>query len=256
MIQDGVDKTNPTPLYYQLQEILREKIECGIWKPGDMIPTENELMVSYGISRSTVRQAILALVNDGYLKREKSKGTIVTSTTSREHVIGSLMSFTSEMNMKGIPHYSVLLSQRVVKADRLLAAKMNLAEGSEVYYLRRVRFVNDRPFLVDEHYIPYYLVPGIEQKYEENTSLYRLLQNDYKFNLHHGQIVFEPINPPSTEVSDLLKITPATSLILAERVVCSETEVTLDYFKAYIHGKFSIDMVSSTEFGQIRQTEG
>ena len=252
MIQDRVDKTNPTPLYYQLQEILREKIECGIWKPGDMIPTENELMVAYGISRSTVRQAILALVNDGYLKREKSKGTIVTNSTSRERVIGSLMSFTSEMNMKAIPHYSVLLSQQVVKADRLLAAKMNVPEGSEVYYLRRVRFVKDRPFLVDEHYIPYSLVPGIEQKYQENTSLYTLLQSEYQFNLHQGQIVFEPIHPPNSEVSDLLKITPTTSLILAERVVYSEANVTLDYFRAYIHGKFSIDMVSSVNFGQIK----
>lgn len=255
MLQDRIDKTNPTPLYYQLEEILREKIECGVWNTGDTIPTENEMMEQYGISRSTVRQAILALVNDGYLKREKSKGTIVTDNFGRKHVIGSLMSFTSEMNMKGIPHYSVLLSQKVVEADKLLSTKMSIPEGSQVYYLRRIRYVNDRPFLVDEHYIPYDLVPGIENKYKENTSLYSLLQDEYQFNLHHGQIVFEPTHPSGDEC-DMLKITPTTSLILAERVVYSESNIVLDYFKAYIHGRFSIDMVSSSSFGQIKQAEG
>lgn len=241
---DRIDKSNPTPLYYQLQEILREKIEYGVWKPGETIPTESELMVQYGISRSTIRQAILALVNDGYLKREKSKGTIITSTTGRKRVIGSLMSFTSEMNMKGISHYSRLITQQVIQANPILATKLGITEGSEIYYLKRVRFVNDLPFLLDEHFIPYHLVHGIEQKYLENTSLYSLLQDDYKLNLHHGQIILEPIIPLSGEVSDYLQVNPTTSLIFAERIVFSETNVALDYFKAYIHGKFSIDVVN------------
>lgn len=248
MLQDRVDKSIPVPLYYQLEKILREKIECGVWNTGDIIPTEMEMMGQYGISRSTVRQAIANLVNDGYLKREKSKGTTVTNTTSRKHVIGSLMSFTSEMNMKGISHHSKLLSQQVIKADRLLSTRMSVPEGSQVYYLKRVRYVNDRPFLVDEHYIPYYLVPEIELKYKENTSLYSLLQDVYSFNLHHGQIVFEPIHPTKNEC-DLLNITPTTSLILAERVVYSESNVVLDFFKAYIHGKVSIDVMNPASIG-------
>ncbi len=249
---DQIDKTNPTPLYYQLQEILREKIQLGVWKPGETIPTENEFIVQYGISRSTVRQAVLALVIDGYLKREKSKGTIVTSTNGRKDLIGSLMSFTAEMNMKGIPHSSKLINQYVTRADAILAAKLELTEGSEVYYVKRVRYANDRPFLFDEHFIPYYLVPGIELKYRENTSLYSLLQDEYQFNLHHGQIILEPATPPSGEVSEYLKLTSSASLILAERIVYSESNVVLDYFKAYVHGKFSIDMVNQPVVARAR----
>ena len=241
---DRIDKTNPTPLYYQLQEILRDKIEIGVWKPGETIPTENELILNYGISRSTIRQAILALVNDGYLKREKSKGTIVTNTNGRKHVIGSLMSFTSEMNMKGIAHHSKLITQYVTKVDPILGAKLSLNDSADVYYLKRIRYVNDYPFLLDEHFIPYYLVPGIENKYKENTSLYTLLQDEYHFNLDHGQIVLEPVTPPSAEISESIKVNPSTSLILAERIVYSEVNEALDYFKAYIHGKFSIDVMN------------
>jgi GntR family transcriptional regulator len=243
-----LDKNIPTPLYYQLEQILKQQLESGIWKPGETLPTEKEIMSQYGISRATVRQAILALVTDGYLKREKSKGTIVTSTTGRERVIGSLMSFTSEMNMKGVSHYSRVITQRIIQADDDIAKKLGLTVGVNVYYLKRIRYVKEFPFLVDEHFIPYALCPEINNKYQENTSLYTLLQDEYKLSLHHGQIVFQPITPPTSEVIELLQIAPNTCLILAERIVYSENDIALDYFKAIIHGKFSIDMLNSASF--------
>jgi GntR family transcriptional regulator len=242
---DILDKNNPTPLYYQLKQILKEKIDNGVWKPGDTIPTENDIMAQYGISRSTVRQAILSLAHEGFLRREKSKGTIVTSQTGRIHFVGSLISFSEEMQRDGIHHFSRVLEQKIIPADKDIASKLNIPDFSDVYFLKRVRYVLDQPFLVDEHYIPYRLCTGIENRYQENTSLYQLLQTEYGFNLHHGQIQFEPISPPSKEITDLLDIYPTTNLTFAERIVYSDKEIPLDYFKAYINGRFSIDVVKS-----------
>jgi GntR family transcriptional regulator len=242
---DKLDKSIPTPLYYQLLIILKEKIEKGVWKPGDTIPTEQELMEQYGISRSTIRQAILSLVNDGYLHREKSKGTIVSSPNGRMRFVGSLISFSDEMDSKKIPHYSHILNQQIIPADEQVAGKFNIKTGSPVYYLKRVRYINERPFLIDEHFIPHALCPNIEEKYKDNTSLYHLLRVDYQFNLHHGQIEFEPIVPTSKEVIDLLKVSQTTSLLYVSRMVYSEQDVPLDYFTAIIHGKFSIDVIST-----------
>lgn len=239
---DIIDKRIPTPLYYQLLVIIKKNIESGVWKPGQNIPTELELMETYGISRSTIRQAILVLVNDGYLRRDKSKGTIVTSPTGRMRFVGSLISFSEEMNNKRVPHYSHILEQKVLPADKNVAQKLRLETGTSVYYLKRVRHVNNEPFLIDEHYIPYSLCPGIEEKYKENTSLYQLLKVEYQFNLYYGQIEFQPITPPSKEAVDLLKVYPTTSLLYVERIVYSDKDVALDYFTATIHGKFTIDV--------------
>jgi GntR family transcriptional regulator len=242
---DIIDKSIPTPLYYQLLTIIKEKIEKGVWKPGDTIPTEMEIMEKYAVSRTTVRQAILSLVNDGYLKREKSKGTIVTSPTGRMRFVGSLISFTKEMSQKGISHFSRIIDRRIITANADIAKKLQLQEGDQVYYMQRIRYLQGQPYLYDEHFIPYYLCPGIESAYQENTSLYQLLESSYKLNLHHGQIEFEPVHPPNREMIDILEVHPTTSLILAERIVYSEMEVALDYFKAYIRGKFSIDVVNT-----------
>lgn len=247
---DIIDKRIPTPLYYQLETIIKEKIEKGVWKTGETIPTENEIMEKYEVSRTTVRQAILALVNEGYLRREKSKGTIVTSPTGRMRFVGSLISFSEEMNQKGIAHFSHIIDQRIVGANADISAKLKLEEGEQVYYIKRIRYLQGQPYLMDEHFIPYRFCPGIETKYQENTSLYQLLEGTYDFNLHHGQIEFEAVNPPTKEMVELLEIYPATSLILAERIVYSNKEVALDYFKAYIHGKFSIDVLKSAELAR------
>lgn len=239
---DNIDKSIPTPLYYQLLQILEEEIKNGTWKPGDTIPTELEIMKLYGISRSTVRQAILALVNMGYLRREKSKGTIVRSPSGHVRFVGSLISFSEEMGKKGIVHTSKILDQRVFPADATIAGKLNLSVGDDVYFLKRVRHIGDQPFLIDTHYIPYSLCQGIVTRYVENTSLYFLLRSEYKLNLDHGQIEFEAIPPLSEEVMDLLDVSSTTSLIMAERIVYSEKEVPVDYFNAIIHGKFSIQI--------------
>src|SRR5690606_12704122 len=88
------DPRLPTPLYYQLQTILNTKIDNGDWQPGDLIPTENELIKMYNVSRTTVREAINALVNEGKLEKRQGRGTtvckpkIVETLRSEERRVG------------------------------------------------------------------------------------------------------------------------------------------------------------------------
>lgn len=242
MMEGHINKSNPTPLYFQLKSILLSKIRSEEWRVGEKIPVESDLITNYRLSRSTVRQAIMSLVSEGYLRREKSKGTVIISSTGNRNFIGSLTSFTAEMDSKGIPHFSTTICQKIIAANSNLAEKLRVQQKSEVYYLKRLRYVNDLPFIHDEHFIPYYLVPKIEEKFQENTSLYSLLINQYQLDLHHGQIILEPTVSPPDEIQQLLKISYPANLILAERIVYSESNVPVDYFLAYIQGKFSIDV--------------
>lgn len=74
-----IDKEGPLPLYWQLKEILKRKIERGEFKPGDRIPTEDELCKRFAISRTPVRQALVELVNEGLLFRRRGRGTFVNN---------------------------------------------------------------------------------------------------------------------------------------------------------------------------------
>jgi GntR family transcriptional regulator len=242
---DAINKSIPTPLYYQLFQILKQQIDSGDLKPGDIIPTENEFVDKYDISRATVRQAILQLVNDGYLRREKSKGTFVTTPPSKFRFNEGLRGFSAEMKHYGIAYMSKVLEKEVIPANQKLAERLEIPEGELVFYLHRLRVVKSVPFLLDRHYVPYRLVPGIENHLKDNVSLYSILEHDYKLNLHHGWREFEPIRPASKKEIELLEILPTTQLLYVESVLYDMQNVPVDYFEAKIHGKFTVDVANN-----------
>ena len=149
-----LDPRLPTPLYYQLKEILSSKIDKGEWVPGQLIPTENELIQQYQVSRTTVREAIIALVNEGKLEKKQGKGTIVCHP-KYEELLGRLTGFNEEMTSRGlVPGARVLEVKKLdaleipkVVMDKLLTRK---EEGA--YYIKRVRLANGEPISIEETY--------------------------------------------------------------------------------------------------------
>ncbi|MFH1851271.1 MAG: GntR family transcriptional regulator [Candidatus Neomarinimicrobiota bacterium] len=89
-----IDRNSPIPNYFQLQNWLREQIEQGVFKPGDRVPTEEELSRVTGLARATIRQAIQNLVNMGLLVRKRRLGTFVlekVATARNNTIIGLLI---------------------------------------------------------------------------------------------------------------------------------------------------------------------
>ncbi len=78
---ETINKESPLPIYWQLKNILKEKIERGEFKPGDRIPPEDELCKTFGISRTPIRQALAELVNEGLLLRRRGQGTFVSNSS-------------------------------------------------------------------------------------------------------------------------------------------------------------------------------
>src|SRR5258708_22034678 len=93
-------RNSPVPRYHQLKEILRERIQSGEWKAGDLIPSERELSEQYGISRMTTRQAITDLVNEGVFFREQGRGTFVSHRKITQQLI-RLTGFTEDISARG-----------------------------------------------------------------------------------------------------------------------------------------------------------
>jgi ABC-type glycerol-3-phosphate transport system substrate-binding protein len=80
----SIDRSSPLPIYYQLKALVQEQIACGLWRPGDMIPTERELCQTHAISRSPVRQALSELAREGVLIRRPGLGTFVADHASTD----------------------------------------------------------------------------------------------------------------------------------------------------------------------------
>ena len=239
-----IDKNIPTPLYYQLIQFLKQQIESGLLKPGDIIPTEKKLCEECGISRSTVRQALLQLVNEGYLRREKSKGSYVTEPPLKLCFLEGLQGFSAEMNRLDIPYYTKVLAKKIVMPSKKIAAKLEIDLDCAVFYVKRLRFVNKIPYLIDEHFIPYELCAGIEKMDLEKVSLYSTLENEYGLDLYRGWREFESILPVSKEEIELLNIFPSANLLYVESVVYNRNGKPMDYFELKVHGRFTENIIN------------
>jgi GntR family transcriptional regulator len=240
-----INRNIPIPLYYQLLQIIRESIENGERKPGDSLPTEMEMMHTYKLSRATVRQAVLQLVNEGYLRRIKSKGTFVNLVPEKSRFIGTLKGFAQEMRRKGIAFSTKVLDCRVIPAPHKVSQKLQIASDDPVFFLKRLRFVQEEPVLIAEGYMPAQLCPGIEEEDFEQQSFYDVLERKYGIVLHHGYREFEPVMPQNTEEVKLLKVSQKSPVLYIESVVYTAESMPVEYVEIRIKGKFSVDLAQT-----------
>src|SRR5437588_11800459 len=124
----AIYRNSPLPRYFQLKEIMRERIRSGEWKPGELIPSERELSEKYGISRMTARQAITELVNEGLFYREQGKGTFVSRHKITQQLI-RLTGFTEDIKARGQRPSTKVLIARMQPADEASSERLRIKQG-------------------------------------------------------------------------------------------------------------------------------
>lgn len=222
------------PLYYQIRENIREKINNNEYPPCSMIPSEAELCEYYGVSRVTVRRAILDLVQEGLLNRGKGKGTFVSESYGLTTVNG-VQSFTQELLGLNMRPSAKLLGCKIRTADSALRNALGLSEGEKVATISRLRLVNNEPCMVEVMNFPYKLVPGIETQ-DLNQSIYHLLKNKYQCEVIYAQDIMEPIIIGEYE-SKLLELTMPSAGLRTNRLGRDANNVPIEYSTHIIPGK-------------------
>lgn len=140
------------PLYLQVYETLKQKITSGEWPEDAAIPTETNLMKTYGVGRETVRRGVLRLVNEGYLFRQRGKGTFVCRRRA-EDGLEQLVSFTAEMLSRGYRPGTQVLAHRQMRPDAETAKLLNCAQSEDILYIKRLRTANQLAVATEESYL-------------------------------------------------------------------------------------------------------
>lgn len=176
---DRLDGKSPVSLYYQLKEILLEKITNRDWKPEEKIPTEHELASMFNVSRITVRQALAELEKSGYLTRRQGKGTYV-SVPRIEQNLSSFYSFSEEFRKRGFRPSSKVLEFQLVVAGAEMAEKLKLqGTGEQVYYIKRLRYADDNVVALESTYLPARYFKGLTDADIEGKALYDVMREKF-----------------------------------------------------------------------------
>lgn len=241
----GIDKDSPLPYYYQLRELLRDQIVSGAWPPNTQLPTEAEICRTFGVSRTTVRQALAELLNEGLIRKEKGRGSFVAEPKIRERLMERLTGFYEDMVAQGLRPQTRVLEQGVVEASRAIASWLDVKPGSSVVRIRRLRMINQDPLLLVVSYLPHALCPGLEKEDLQEQSLYWLLEHKYGLKLARGRRFIEAVAATEQE-AQLLGVSKGAPLVYLRSVTYLAEGRPVEYYEAKHRGdrsRFEVELI-------------
>ena len=205
------------PLYMQIKELLIARVGKGEWLPGSIIPSEINLAQELGVSQGTVRKAITELVENNVFTRRQGRGTFVSYHDSHR----ALFHFFHIADNKGhkvLPDSAVLHCRRK-PASRMEASKLQLAAGTGIIRIERVRSISAKPTLIETITLPAGLFGdlGKEDKCNLPNSLYELYEKQYGITIHSADEQLRAVTA-SRHDARLLNLEAGTPLLEIERV--------------------------------------
>jgi GntR family transcriptional regulator len=222
-----IDKNYPLPMYFQLKELMREKIASGEWKPGDMVPSERELSEQYQISRMTARQALGELATEGLLRREQGRGTFVAEPKI-EHGLTRLTGFTEDMKARGLQPGARVVRLELIRPPLLAMRALQITPEETIVLLERLRLAGGEPIALETSHLHFNGVGDLLNEDFENNSLYQILSEKYQITPARAE---QKIGADlcSKREQELLKISEGAPVLRNKRITFDQWGRPFEY---------------------------
>lgn len=148
-----------TPRYKQVKELIIDQISSGALKPSQRVPSENQLVVSMGVSRMTANRALRELNDEGYLDRKAGVGSFVSDLKATSHLL-EVRNIADEVKSRGHEYSSRVINhvKKVVPKD--IAKAMNINKDMEVAHILLVHYENDIPIQIEDRFVDTSFAPS------------------------------------------------------------------------------------------------
>lgn len=238
-----LDRNSPVPLYYQVKQSLLEKLENGFWKPGDLVPSEQELQETFGVSRITVRQALSELTREGRFERHRGQGTFVASK-QLVHNPSKRISITELMREQGIEPEWKVRQRDFVTPLPAVQERLGVRSNAKIYFVDFLLSADKEP--IGRH-LTYLTKPVAESgniaslSDDDLGAFFRTLPNQDGIQISRTiQAV-----PASSEEAKLLNVRAGFPILSIEVIYSDKNGTPIEYLRANYRGdrfKFQLDM--------------
>lgn len=227
-------KNSPIPYYLQIAQILRDKISNGEYPIESKIPTEEEIVKEYGVSRMTARHAVTQLVSEGLVYRVHGVGAFVSRRKVKRN-LNRLTGFFEDMKTLGLNPTSKILESVKRVANQREQNLLGLTKNQEIFYVNRIRFVNDKPVGLQSLVVPVHRVQNFDQINLENTSFYTYLDK-IGSPLEKAEQRMEAVTAP--HICEVLGISDQIPFFYFERVSYTKDNQPIELLDSYFRGDF------------------
>ncbi len=223
-----INKYSNIPLYSQLKNLIIDKIENGEYPENSKIPSEQELCDVFGISRPTVRQAISELTNNGYLFKEKGKGTFVAPSKSRID-IKNYSGFTDSILDSQVPGERDVISTNIINGSdyKKLEEIFNTSntEFAQIMYLTKN---STDVFSLNISYIPLSYFPSIIDDIKQKKPSYDILRGKYPLIPVKTRSTLEIVYTDQSD-AQYIQVQMGQALIKIENILYSKSGQVVEY---------------------------
>jgi len=224
-------KFSRRPLYLQVRDLLVQRIAQGEWKPGSMLPSEDELARQLGVSMGTMRKALDGLEEERLVVRRQGRGTSVVDQAS-DAMLNRFDSITDESG-KLIGSEIELLRQVVRHADAAEQKRLQLAPTETVLHVVRLRGDQGRPLMYEEASVALSRLPGFDAADAGSRHLLAVAQ---KCGVHLASAEEEVrLTQAPPTVATHLGLEPGTALLQLDRVVVTDEGQPVEWRVALCH---------------------
>jgi len=214
-------------IWKQIQRQLLRDIAQGIYKPGEKLPTENELAKRFEVNRHTVRSAIAALTESNVTRVEQGRGTFVQEAIL-DYPLGNRTRFSQTVSGRHRMPDKKLIKTEMLKASKSIAKQLNLKTGEPIIRLESLSIADDIPLAHAVSYLPEQRFKGIEKIFSETKSLteafktYQILDYTRKYTRIIAQM-------PSAHIASMLKQAKNKPILQTESVDVDTIGTPIEY---------------------------
>lgn len=229
-----IDRSSPLPFYFQLAELLEHEIMQGRLKPDARVPSEPALCEAFGVSRTTVRQALGRLEQRGLIARRKGQGTFVRAGESGLWLLQSSAGFfQEEVDRLGRSVTSQILRAEPEVLPGWACGALELPIGSKGVTLERLRSVDGQVALYVVNHLVEAFADAALAISNPNESLYRRLKERMDVVPHGGHRTLEAIAAPDG-VAEHLELEPGAPVAHIQSVTWDAQMVPFDCYRAWL----------------------
>ncbi|MBS4024475.1 MAG: GntR family transcriptional regulator [Clostridia bacterium] len=221
------------PVYLKIVEDIKEKVNSGLLKEGDAIPSESLLCKNYDTSRMTVRKGLAILTNDGYIYSIPGKGSFIQKSEYNKYTL-----FYDEMNNSiNSVDKSKLLEVNIIMPSEKLIDSLHISKNKNVIVIRRVFYTDGEPVAYDVKYLKYQKGMPIVEKEIEHAVFPEMFSKEMPISALKKELLIYA-QAPDEDIKRLLKIYDELPLLVVEQKIYNPDDKPIGLGTTYFRGDY------------------
>lgn len=231
-----MDYFSATALYFQVKEHIKKYIDTNNLKIGDKLPSENELIDFFKISRITVRRALDELQHEGYIERIHGKGTYVSSKRIVAQ-LAYLTSFTEDMEERGFRTRAVVVENRIVNPSAEILENLNLDSNQSTVFIKRIRYADETAIAIEDCYLSAVKFAGLTEEDFSVKSLNQVMESRFGINFAFAKQTIGAMIAPKNilQTFGLGKVAILVMKRIAYDITNTPVQYTMSYYRSDLY---------------------